>query len=356
MDKKRLFSLFDNISEEHRTIKDITINSKILLIDSTNTFLRCWARSPLQNDDGEHVGALVGFLKSIGYAIRIVKPTRCIVVFDGKGGSKRRKSIYPEYKKRSNPKSRINRAVTSLKTDNEEQIEMKRQLLRLTQYIETLPITMMCYDNVEADDVISYITTELIQDKVTIMSTDKDFLQLVSDDVSVYSPTKKKLYDVQGVKDDFGFIPKNYLISRLIDGDSSDNIKGIYGYGEAKIKKNFPFLLNENKQYTIDDFISYCKENEDENVKVYSKIIEHEEMLRLNDKLMNLSYNDISGTFKCMINDKFNEKVNTLNKVQFLKLYREHKLTTPFSDANSWLTQTFSSLNTFALKENDENS
>ena len=60
--------------------------------------------------------------------------------------------------------------------------------------------------------------------KIRIVSTDRDFLQLVSDQVEVYSPVKKKLYDLAAIENEIGIHPKNYLLYRVLNGDDSDNI------------------------------------------------------------------------------------------------------------------------------------
>jgi hypothetical protein len=61
------------------------LNSRVLLVDSMNTFLRSFAMINHMNPGGAHIGGLTGFLKSIGFAIRHIKPTRVILVFDGTG-------------------------------------------------------------------------------------------------------------------------------------------------------------------------------------------------------------------------------------------------------------------------------
>ena len=78
---------------------------------------------------------------------------------------------------------------------NEEQ-SIKMQLSRLLRYLEQLPLTLISIDGVEADDVIAYVTKQiLIDSKIFIMSTDKDFLPLVNKRITIWSPTKKnKLY------------------------------------------------------------------------------------------------------------------------------------------------------------------
>ena len=107
--KSKIFSLFQEFSEEQKAELDAerTINSDALLVDGMNTFMRVWSMYPTTNDNGDHIGGYTGFLKSIGHAIRLRKPTRCIVVFDGKGGSARRRKIFPDYKMKKNDIGKI---------------------------------------------------------------------------------------------------------------------------------------------------------------------------------------------------------------------------------------------------------
>ena len=101
-----------------------------------------------------------------------------------------------------------------------------------------------------ADDVLAYLALAKYEsngNKSTIMSTDKDFLQLVSDGVSVYSPTKRAIYRPDKVLHEYGIYPKNFLLYRMMDGDRGDNIDGIKGAGQKKIKTAFPCLSDERE-------------------------------------------------------------------------------------------------------------
>jgi DNA polymerase-1 len=233
-------NILNSVEVEHTQNIDKHKNSRVLIIDGLNTFIRCWTSIPTMNDDGDHVGGVVGVLRSIGYAIRQVQPTRCIVVFDGKGGSQTRKKQFEGYKaQREGNKLRINRAYSDLMNDEDEKESMKRQFVWLNEMLNYLPVTTMIYDGVEADDVMAYITTQLLKEdeQAVVMSTDKDFLQLVNDKTIVWSPTKKKIYNKKVIKEEFGIESKNLLLYRVLDGDSSDNIPGIYGCGIKTLVK-----------------------------------------------------------------------------------------------------------------------
>ena len=98
MSNGRYISILNEIKKNGGDSYSNNPNEKVLIIDGLNTFIRVFSVIPTTNDDGIHVGGIVGFLRSVGYTINMIRPTRTIVVFDGKGGSTRRRKIYPEYK------------------------------------------------------------------------------------------------------------------------------------------------------------------------------------------------------------------------------------------------------------------
>ena len=166
--KKRFAEYKDEISTKPAQRKP---DDHALIIDGLNTFIRAFSVNPSLNEDGSHVGGLVGFLKSIRFAINKFKPTRCIIVFDGKGGSKPRQKVYSGYKGGRKVRSRLNRVVDWTVNPQDESEAMKLQLSRLIEYLENLPLTILSIDGLEADDVIAYATNTALKDsKITIMS------------------------------------------------------------------------------------------------------------------------------------------------------------------------------------------
>ena len=254
MSNKKYLSILDEIKKKGGSLDGGNPDDKVLVIDGLNTFIRVFSVIPTTNDDGIHVGGIVGFLRSIGYAINMFRPTRVIIVFDGKGGSKHRRKLYPEYKAKRKTKYRVNRAYDFASPEDEKQ-NMIMQLQRIVEYLDNLPVTVMSYDNIEADDTIGYLCRQVLtESKITVMSTDKDFLQLADDRIKIWSPTKKKMYDQKMVMDEYGINSHNYIWYRVLDGDKSDNIPGIRGLGLKTIQKKLPFLT-ENKICNIEDVI-----------------------------------------------------------------------------------------------------
>ena len=79
MNKKKYLSILDDIKKGGSELGD-NPNENVLIIDGLNTFIRVFSVIPTTNDDGTHIGGIVGFLKSIGYTINMFRPTRCIIV------------------------------------------------------------------------------------------------------------------------------------------------------------------------------------------------------------------------------------------------------------------------------------
>ena len=347
---KKYLDILKQIDEEHRNFGDLHRNSKVLVIDGLNTFIRSWSTAPNLNDNGDHIGGIVGTLKSIGYAIRTLNPTRVIVTFDGKGGSNSRKEIYQGYKSergKNKIKMRLNRAATVEMNPEEESASMKRQMLGLGELLSSLPVTIMIYDGIEADDVMGYIATQLKQEneKVILMSTDKDFLQLVNKDVSVYSPSKKKVYNIDEVKEEFGIHPHNFINFRMIDGDKSDNVEGIAGLGLKTIIKSFP-ILADAETHTTESMLEYIKQ-QPKKTKAHELFENNLEMLKRNRKLMQLSEPTFSGNLRMKIMDRYDEPTTKLDKQTFLKYALKHRVLDGFKDINDWLQSTFSHIAKF---------
>ena len=110
MTNQRYISILDEIKKSGGEIDTGKPNDSVLLIDGMNLFIRVFSAIPTTNDDGIHIGGIVGFLRSLAYSINMIRPTRTIIVFDGKGGSNRRRKIFPEYKMGRKMSYRLNRA------------------------------------------------------------------------------------------------------------------------------------------------------------------------------------------------------------------------------------------------------
>jgi 5'-3' exonuclease len=350
---KSYAELLKQIRVEHEQgSSGINKDSRVLIVDGTNSFIRVFSAVPLVNDDGDHIGGSIGFLRSIAAVIRQFNPTRCIIVFDGKGGASRRRKINSNYKENRTVNTRFRRSEEVGEMTVEQEMEsMKRQYGMLVSYLECLPITCISIDNIEADDTIAYLTTEYFRpkgSKVTIMSDDKDFLQLVNENTQVWRPVQKKMFNQPEVLEKFGVPSHNYIHFKVFIGDASDNVRGVDGIGPKTLIKRIPVLL-EDKQLEIDDVFDYCRNKLSEH-KVYQQILDAETVIRQNYAIMNLEDLDIAGTFKSLIRDLADADTPTFNKLKFKQVFMLDKAYTAIPNVDSWLQNSFSALAGYANK------
>ena len=349
-EKKKLFSLFSNIKNDAKVDGLNSVQSSdVLVIDALNLFIRVFSVSPYMNDDGVHTGGVSGFLKSLGTAIRLFSPTRCILVFDGAGGSQKRRKIYPEYKNKRRTKIRLNRTYAENSTADGEEANLRKQLIRTVNYLDYLPVTTMAIDNVEADDVIAYLATDKFKDSnVTIMSSDKDFLQLTSNKIKVWSPTKKKLYGCAELMMEYGISCKNFINYRILEGDVSDNIEGINGAGLKTIKKCFP-IFSDDRRYSVDEILNYCDTHKGK-YKLYDTILDNRTTLERNYQLMQLNTSEMQSFTQLKVSDIVDGDTHRLNRFEISKLITEDKIWNNLPNYQIWLSENFGKLDNFVKK------
>tara|TARA_R110000822_G_scaffold179082_1_gene318914 strand:- start:1651 stop:2676 length:1026 start_codon:yes stop_codon:yes gene_type:complete len=339
--KNKYADMLSKVNNHQRGVTD-----SILVIDGLNTFLRSFTMINYINPDGHHVGGLTGFLKSVGYAIKMLEPTKVVIVFDGAGGSNSKRNLYPEYKANRNKSRMTNYSIFSSKDEENESIS--NQMARLIQYLQCLPVTMICIDGIEADDTIGYLVGKFEKftatKEVTILSADKDFLQLVSDKVQVYSPTKKKIYKPKDVLEEFNVSSYNFVNYKILMGDNSDNLPGIDGLGPKKVIKMFPELANDTPT-TLNEMLEKAASKIGEH-DLYSRIVERKHQLEINSKLMNLQTMPISDTNIEQIQQSFNSPYD-LNAHAFMTMYVADKLGESIPNTPNWLNQVFGPLSIF---------
>ena len=218
--------------------------TKTLLIDGNNLFKIGFHGVKEFYHEGRHVGGIWHFLNTVRRFIEEQNFDKVVVFWDGEDNSLSRKLLYPQYKE--------NRRV--YKNFNEESYHGQRQ--RIKQYLEETYVRQIDITNNEADDLIAYYCQISENEIKVIYSDDKDLTQLISDKVSVYSPSQKKVYkDGDKIKIDNIEIPhKNITTYKILSGDKSDNIDGIYYLGEKTFIKLFPEILE--KVVSVSDILN----------------------------------------------------------------------------------------------------
>lgn len=320
------------------------VNDKVMIVDGLNMFIRVFGAVPTLNDDGEHVGGVTGFLLSLGALIRKNKPTRVLIVFDGKGGSTRRKKMHSGYKEGRTGLTKVNRLVGY--EDLEDQAEsMKRNFTAVIKYLEFLPVDVCYVDHIEADDIMAYAAGHIFKKEVIIVSSDKDFLQLVNDRISVWQPTKKKMITNDNVHEIYGVPAHNLVYYRIFDGDKSDNIPGVPGVGPKTLVNKLTFLQGDEID-GVSTLLERVNELDDEKLK--TKILNHKDTLELNYDLMQLSDPIMGSAITSNVRAIVDSPINELNSFLFKKEFMKDKLYTAFKNLETWLSSTWSELDRYS--------
>ncbi len=241
----------------------------LLLIDGNNLAYRWLNRKNYDDYGDEYITTVKSLAKSY-------KAERIIVLYDF-GKSYFRMDLHDEYKgTRKKPK------------EPEEIAKYEAFFNCLNSLVEDdFPIEFYKMRGVEADDLIAFFTlnNQHRYDHIWIVSSDKDLYQLLSDKVSIFNLYSRREVTTDSLLEDRGITPDEFLLAKIIEGDTSDNITGIAGIGEKRssalareykdlkslmlalpIKKQSKFIknLNEGKQILIlnEQLINLTKYNE----------------------------------------------------------------------------------------------
>ena len=259
---------------------------RLLIIDALNMYFRAYIVDPSLSTNGQPIGGMKGFLKILQKLVRDTKPDEIAICWDGEGGSQKRKTKNKGYKEGRKP-IRLNRDIRNL-SENEEIANKIWQQTRLAEYLNELPIVQLVLPAVEADDIVSVVSQHPLYNgwQKVIVSSDKDFFQLCDNETVVLRPIQKEIVNQKSLVEQYGIHPKNFALARAIAGDKSDNLPGVGGVGLPTVSKRFPFLA-ENISFGTDSLIIHAEENKG-NVKAYTSVIEHQDLIRDNYRLMQL--------------------------------------------------------------------
>ena len=329
---------YDNILKNLKQTPPRELNDHILVIDAMNMLIRSFSLLKAMSPTGHHIGGLIGFLRSLGYVTRIFEPTRIIIVWDGKGGSGNRQNIDPNYKAQ-----RATARITHwglYDTREQEQEALIGQLFRTKDYLECLPLHQIVMEKLEADDIIAYLAknASASNKKVTIVSSDKDFFQLIDKNIEIYAPVKKKTFTFDNALEEIKVLPQNYNIVKALLGDNSDNLPGVKGLGIKTI-------LSEWKSFTYDPLASindvwdHCETQMDgkKPKKIFAKIIHDWERVLKNYELMNLHDSVLDNSEKNTILDIIKSPVPDLQTGAFLRLLDQDKIEGVTKNTEGWL-------------------
>jgi len=294
---------------------------RVLIIDALNMFLRAYIVDPSLSSNGEPIGGFKGSIKILQKLVRLTQPTEIVIVWDGPNGSRKRRTLDKGYKEGRKP-IRLNRNVKALTEDEEIQNKVWQQT-RAIEYFNEMPIIQIMLPEVEADDVISYLTqTQAYKGyQKVIVSNDKDFYQLCDEETVVYRPTSDVVYNKTRIVEEIGVHPRNMALARAMVGDASDNLPGIKSVGLKSIQRRLGFL-GADKDYTLEDVIAYC-ENVDKKLKFHTNILEGQEKISHNYRMMQLYSPMLSVQSKDFIRHTVENFDCSFNKIEILKKMRD---------------------------------
>ncbi len=282
-------------------------------------------------------------------------PNIVIWCWEGKNSGKRRREIFSEYKEGRKTRKSISR-VFEFASIEEEKKNFVSQLLKTKEYFSVLPIYQLEIENLEADDVIAYISNNLFKnDEKIIVSSDKDYFQLINDKIRVYRPIKKELITKEEVLKLTSVYPKNHALLKAFIGDVSDGVPKLKkGLGEKTLIKMFPFLKDDNI-YTIEDVLKYSEEHkEDEKYQIFlteesKKVIERNyDLVQLRD--YNINSQSVEKIKSILITQK-----PMLSTSQLMIMFLKDHLQSQVKRMDSW-RRLFLRLNwQFNKIENEEN-
>jgi DNA polymerase-1 len=190
----------------------------VYLIDGTAYIYRAYhAIRSLSNSKGLPTNAIFGFTRILIKLVEDRNPQYAAMFFDSKGPTFRHE-IYPEYKANRPPMP--------------EDLAVQIPFIKNVTAAYNLPIIEL--QGFEADDLIGTYARLAEKDgfAVVMVTGDKDFMQLVSDNVVIWDPMKEKTINIQTIREDFGVEPNQMIDVMGLSGDSADNIPGVPGIGQ----------------------------------------------------------------------------------------------------------------------------
>ena len=216
--------------------------TKTLLVDGNNLLKIGFHGVRDFFNKGEHVGGTWHFLNTLRRFLEESNYNKVVVFWDSQTGSSQRRLIYPKYK--------LNRKQKDDEDFKEQSFTTQKN--RVKQYLEEMFVRQLEVEQSEADDLIAYYCQISEDEDKTIFSSDRDLTQLISEKVTIYSPQQKRYYkNGDGIKIYESEIPHyNVKTYKILTGDSSDNIDGIFYLGEKTFLKLFPEILDTELKYT----------------------------------------------------------------------------------------------------------
>ena len=317
------------------------------LICDGNNLLKISLVDKTMNSNGEEYGAVMSFLRMLGNVLNKKDFNYCIVCFDGIGSGVLRWKFYEDYKANRGKNYELHdpnmsdydkklikfqqkvllysRKVNPKKEDDDEVFEREKGIIN--SILEELCIRQYEFENVEGDDIIAYyVKNKKPNEKVVIVSSDKDLTQLISDTVIIYNPRLKDFITKDNSVDKIGITHENVVLEKILCGDSSDNIKGVKGMGETTLLKLFPQIKNEKTDLKAiiersKELLEERKANKKKPLKSLENIVngitdgcQGDKLYEINEKIIDLSQPLLTDEAKESLENELYAVMDTSNR------------------------------------------
>lgn len=290
-----------------------------LLIDGSNILELSSLADTKVSSSGKNIGGITQFLLQIKLLLQKGNFRYVYVFWDFNRSGQKRYNILPTYKANRNKEFDDEDVSDYMKAVNAKVEQMKKHFLKskdpvklaeqkkqkdiffwqrdvIMECLEELCIRQCGCDEVEADDFIGYyVTHKKSNEKIVIVSNDRDLTQLISDQVIVYVQAMKDFINTKNHTQVMGYNYQNVVLKKMLCGDASDNIKGIKGLGEKTLFTNFSDF--KTRKVTLEEVIDKAKKINEERAN------EKKKPLKWADNIVNRVTDGVQG-----------EKIYEINK------------------------------------------
>ena len=261
-----------------------------LLVDGNALFKTGFFGAKNQyNQHGNHVGGIYQFLTTLRMVLDNDLYHRVYVFWDGNFSGKLRYEIYEPYKS-----GRGKDYKNGTQPIDESEL-LQRELI--WEYLNEMYVRQLKDEIIEGDDFIAYYClTKKENEKITIVSNDRDMAQLIQDNVRVYFIDLKKYVDNVNFSSYFCYHYENAALVKTMTGDSSDSIKGIKGLGETTLVSLFPQLAE--RKVSLTEILEDAKKQQEQ------RVIDKKKPLKVLDNIVNAVTDGVQGEKIYEINER----------------------------------------------------
>ena len=304
----------------------ITFNT--LLIDGSNLLEVSSLGDKTLSSEGTQIGGIFQFFLQLKMLLQKGNFRYVYVFWDGRYGGNLRKKIYFDYKANrdkdfeedglSDYMKEVNSKINYMyqrfikkedpiklqeKQKHKEIFYWQRDIIM--EMLEELFVRQCVCDETEADDFIGYyVSHKKPNERIVIVSNDRDLTQLISEDVIVYVQSLKVFVNTKNHTDIMGYNYQNVVLKKMICGDASDNIKGIKGVGEKTLLSNFDAI--KKRKVTLEEVIEKAKEINEK------RVLNKKKPLKWADNIVNKVTDGCQGEKIYEINERIIDLKNPL--------------------------------------------